>query len=132
MAQTSSYTIQIPSAVCPCVALLSGVETLLDDMAVADTEWPKLQAIPGLLEPWNDVRDKWQVATDEFKLVILDAHGRKKAEQTQFQSALKAALAERDDEARRLLVEYEKSKKRMQRLVAEKPAETEEQVSVDD
>jgi hypothetical protein len=24
--------------------------------------------VPGLLEPWNDVRDKWQVATDEFKV----------------------------------------------------------------
>jgi hypothetical protein len=37
-------------------------------MAAADTEWSKLVTVPGLLEPWNDVRDKWQVATDEFKV----------------------------------------------------------------
>jgi hypothetical protein len=24
--------------------------------------------VPGLLEPWNDAKDKWQVATDEFKV----------------------------------------------------------------
>eukprot|EP00878_Enallax_costatus_P044914 GHUV01053706.1.p1 GENE.GHUV01053706.1~~GHUV01053706.1.p1 ORF type:complete len:163 (+),score=65.94 GHUV01053706.1:348-836(+) len=69
-------------------ANLDGVETLLDDMTTADTDWTKLQAIPGLLEPWNDVRDKWQVITDEFKLVILDAHKGKKQEQAQFQAAL--------------------------------------------
>ena len=45
----------------------AGVESLLEDMVAADAEWSKLSAIPGLLEPWNDVRDKWHVATDEFK-----------------------------------------------------------------
>lgn len=111
-----------------CMVHLAGVETLLDDMATADSEWHKLQAVPGLLEPWNDVKDKWQVATDEFKLVILDAHGRKKAEQGQFQSALQTALSERDQEAKKLLIEFEKSKKRMLKLIAEKPVETDEQV----
>ena len=38
------------------------------------------------------------------------------------------ALSERDDEARRLLIEYEKSKKRTLRLMGERPAETDEQV----
>lgn len=42
------------------------------------------------------------------------------------------ALAERDGEARRLLIEYEKSKKRTLRLVGGQPAETEEQVSSTD
>lgn len=52
------------------VALLfvAGVETLLEDTTAADPEWPKLLAVPGLLEPWNDAKDKWQVATDEFKV----------------------------------------------------------------
>lgn len=49
-------------------ANLDGIETLLDDMASADSEWSKMSAVPGLLEPWNDVRDKWQVATEEFKV----------------------------------------------------------------
>eukprot|EP00879_Flechtneria_rotunda_P020620 GHRR01021699.1.p1 GENE.GHRR01021699.1~~GHRR01021699.1.p1 ORF type:complete len:536 (+),score=232.58 GHRR01021699.1:130-1737(+) len=109
-------------------ANLDGVESLLEDMIAADPEWPKLAAVPGLLEPWNDVRDKWQVATEEFKLVILDAHGRKKAEQAQFQAAVSAAMSERDAAARALLVEYEKAKKQTVRRVAEQPAETEEQV----
>eukprot|EP00775_Hariotina_reticulata_P009125 gene9125-9294_t len=109
-------------------ANLDGVETLLDDMVAADADWRKLAAVPGLLEPWNDVRDKWQVATDEFKLVILDAHARKKAEHAQFQEALQAALADRGTQARALLREFERAKKHMLRLVAEKPAATEEQV----
>lgn len=46
----------------------TGVETLLEDATSADPEWPKLLAVPGLLEPWNDVKDKWQVATEEFKV----------------------------------------------------------------
>jgi hypothetical protein len=49
-------------------ANMDGIETLADDMVVADTEWAKLSAVPGLLEPWHDVRDKWLVATDEFKV----------------------------------------------------------------
>jgi hypothetical protein len=52
-----------------CTGGVAGVETLLDDMVVADADWRKLAAVPGLLEPWNDVRDKWQVATDEFKVI---------------------------------------------------------------
>lgn len=50
-------------------AHLSGVETLLDDTTAADAEWAKLLAVPGLLESWNDVKDKWQVATEEFKVM---------------------------------------------------------------
>jgi hypothetical protein len=49
-------------------AAAAGIDTLLDDMAAAVPEWSKLLIVPGLLEPWNDVRDKWQVATDEFKV----------------------------------------------------------------
>lgn len=62
------------------------------------------------------------------QLVILDAHGRKKAEQAAFKAALAEALAERDQEARGLLVGYEKAKKMLLRAVAARPADTEEQV----
>lgn len=48
-------------------ACTAGIETLPEDSVAADAEWPKLLAA-GLLEPWNDVKDKWQVATDEFKV----------------------------------------------------------------
>lgn len=42
-------------------------QALVDDVTGGDPDWPKLAAIPGLLEPWGDVRDKWRLATDEFK-----------------------------------------------------------------
>lgn len=35
-----------------------------------------LLAVPGLLEPWNDVKDKWQVATEEFKVRASLSEGR--------------------------------------------------------
>ncbi len=91
----------------------------------SDPEWAKLAAVPGMTEPWADVRDKWKLATDEFKargwpggwmdgpcllgvfvklsplilqptnsqprnpqLVILETHGRKKAETAEFRAAL--------------------------------------------
>jgi hypothetical protein len=44
------------------------VETLLEDTTAVDPEWPKLAAVPGLLEPWHEVKDRWQVATEEFKV----------------------------------------------------------------
>lgn len=43
-------------------------QPLVDDVAASDPEWPKLSAIPGLTEPWSDVRDKWRLATEEFKV----------------------------------------------------------------
>ena len=43
-------------------------QPLVDDVVASDPEWSKLAAIPGLTEPWNDVRDKWRLATEEFKV----------------------------------------------------------------
>jgi hypothetical protein len=60
--------LSLPLTVCCGGCGAAGIDTLLDDMAAADPEWSKLVTVPGLLEPWNDVRDKWQVATDEFKV----------------------------------------------------------------
>jgi hypothetical protein len=62
------------------------------------------------------------------QLVILDAHGRKKAEQAAFKAALSEALAERDAEAKALLLGYEKGKKALLRSIAARTADPEEQV----
>lgn len=35
-----------------------------------DSEWPRLSQVPNLLDPWNEVRDKFNVATDEFKVGV--------------------------------------------------------------
>ncbi|GBF93015.1 flagellar associated protein [Raphidocelis subcapitata] len=109
-------------------ANLTGVESLVDDVTASDPEWPKLAAIPGLTEPWGDIRDKWRLASEEFKLVILEAHGRKRAESAEFRAALEAALAERDGEARRQITEYEKARKAVARTVADGAPDAEERV----
>jgi hypothetical protein len=53
---------------------LAGVETLLDDLTAAEPEWAKLAGVPGLLDPWSEVKEKVGVATEEFK-VGLSLHG---------------------------------------------------------
>lgn len=63
-----------------------------------------------------------------MQLVILDAHSRKKAEQAAFKAALSEALAERDAEAKALLLGYEKGKKALLRSMAARSADPEEQV----
>jgi hypothetical protein len=63
-----------------------------------------------------------------LQLVILDARGRKKAEQASFKAALSEALAERDAEAKALLLGYEKGKKALLRSIAARTADPEEQV----
>ncbi|KIY99489.1 hypothetical protein MNEG_8472 [Monoraphidium neglectum] len=109
-------------------ANLTGIEPLVDDVAASDPEWPKLSAIPGLTEPWSDVRDKWRLATEEFKLMILESHGRKKAESAEFRAALQAALDERDGEARRLITEYERARKQVAASAAAGASDAEERV----
>lgn len=47
---------------------LAGVETLLDDLTAAEPEWAKLAGVPGLLDPWSEVKEKVGVATEEFKV----------------------------------------------------------------
>ena len=44
-----------------------GIETLLEDMVKADTEWARLGQVPGLIDGWPDVKDKVGIATEEFK-----------------------------------------------------------------
>jgi hypothetical protein len=49
-------------------ANLDGVESALEDMISDDPEWGRLQQVPGLVDCWNDTRDKFNLATDEFKV----------------------------------------------------------------
>jgi len=50
-------------------------QSLVDDVVASDPEWLKLTAITGMTEPWGDVRDKWKLATDEFKVRLLHGAG---------------------------------------------------------
>jgi hypothetical protein len=59
-----------------------------------DSEWARLAQIPGLTDPWNDVKDKFNVATDEFKAIMLESHGKKQAEQTEWQAVVETYLAD--------------------------------------
>ncbi|KAI8467123.1 MAG: hypothetical protein J3K34DRAFT_524029 [Monoraphidium minutum] len=109
-------------------ANLTGVESLVDDAVASDPEWAKLAAIPGFTEPWSDTRDKWRLATEEFKVIIMEAHARKKAEAAEFREALQEALEERDTEARQLIAEFEKARKHVLAAAAECAADAEERV----
>ncbi len=33
-----------------------------------DPDWAKLKKVPGLLDPWNEIRDKFNLYTEEFKV----------------------------------------------------------------
>jgi hypothetical protein len=63
-----------------------------------------------------------------LQLIILDAHGRKKAEEAEFKAALEAALAERDAEGRALITAYDKAHKHVLREGAANAVSAEEQV----
>lgn len=65
------------------------------------------------------------------QLIILEAHSRKKAEDSEFRSALAAALAERDQEGRAVVAQYDKVHKHVMRAGSDgNPAAVEEQVSL--
>jgi hypothetical protein len=51
------------------VRALSAAPSLADRAAQVreDPEWPRLSQVPNLLDPWGDLRDKFNVATEEFK-----------------------------------------------------------------
>lgn len=72
-------------------ANLDGVETLLDDMLAEDAEWPRFVQVPGLTDAWNDVKDKFTAAKDEFKAVILEQHTKKKTEHEEWQGVVRVS-----------------------------------------
>lgn len=109
-------------------ANLVGVDSLSDDMLAEDPEWSRLAQVPGLVEAWGDLRDKMNLATEEFKTIILEAHTAKKEEYGAWQAAVKGALAEKDGAARAMLVDYEKAKKAVVRYLIDHPLEADEKV----
>mmetsp|Transcript_19123 Transcript_19123/g.32856 ORF Transcript_19123/g.32856 Transcript_19123/m.32856 type:complete len:526 (+) Transcript_19123:171-1748(+) len=106
-------------------ANLDGVETLIDDMVKEDPEWSRFSHVPGLTDPWNDVRDKFNVATEDFKTTLLEHHTKKKVEQAEWQSVVDNFLAEKDTAAKMHVTDYEKLKKKVIRQVQVNQADAE-------
>ncbi|MEW5300612.1 MAG: hypothetical protein WDW36_003530 [Sanguina aurantia] len=104
-------------------ANLDGAEALADVMVREDPEWQRLAQVPGLTDPWNDIRDKFNVATDEFKVAILDSHTRKKSEHREWLAAVRGLVEERDGAAKAALGSYEKLKKRTVRAMQDNAAD---------
>ncbi|GAX80910.1 hypothetical protein CEUSTIGMA_g8345.t1 [Chlamydomonas eustigma] len=104
-------------------ANLDGVESLLEDMTKDDPDWARFVQVPGLTDGWNDVKEKFLVATDDFKTTILEQHGKKKAEHEEWLAVIKTLLGERDQQAKVLILEYEKIKKKVGRAIQENPGD---------
>ena len=49
---------------------------------------PTLQ-VPGLADGWNDVKEKCTVVTEDFKVLILEQHAKKKAEHEDWLAVVK-------------------------------------------
>ncbi|KAG1655908.1 hypothetical protein FOA52_009850 [Chlamydomonas sp. UWO 241] len=80
--------------------------------------------VPGLTDGWNDVKDKYELAREEFKSVILEQLAKKKGEHTEWLAVVRTLLSEKDAEARELILDYEKIKKKVTRQIAENPSDT--------
>lgn len=44
-------------------------------MVRADADWPRLQQVPNLTDGWPDVKDKFGIAMEEFKVGCPQAQG---------------------------------------------------------
>ncbi|KAK9824206.1 hypothetical protein WJX72_008534 [[Myrmecia] bisecta] len=102
-------------------ANLQGVETMLEDMTKNDPEWAKLASIPNLLDSWNDVKDKFTTATDEFKVLMLEQHEKKQAEFAEWLAVATQATSERDQAGRDLVRSFEKVIKQALRSIQDDP-----------
>lgn len=47
---------------------MCGCRVLFALQVKEDLEWPRLSQVPSLLDPWNEIRDKFNTYTDEFKV----------------------------------------------------------------
>ncbi len=65
-----------------------------------DPEWKRFTQVPGLTDAWNDVRDKFNVATEDFRTLLLEQHEKKKTEHAEWQAVVDGFLAEKDAEAK--------------------------------
>ena len=81
-------------------------QSLADDVAADDPEWPRLAAIPGLTEPWGAARDKWRAAAADLEAAMLAARARRQQEDADFEAALAAELGGREAGARALVAGY--------------------------
>lgn len=61
-------------------------------------------------------------------MAILEQHNKKKAEYEEWLGVVRSYLDEKDAEARKLIVEYEKAKKRTARVVVDQPLMAESQI----
>jgi hypothetical protein len=106
-------------------ANLEGIETLLQDMTDEDPEWTKLSSITGnLLEGWDAVKEKFTILTDPFIINIKERHQKKKEEYEEWHEVVKVYLSERDQEAKDLILDYEKLKKNTTRRLQADPSDT--------
>jgi len=104
-------------------ANLDGVNSLLADMVRDDPEWARFVQVPGLIDAWGDMKEKYEVAREEFKATILESHARKRSEHAEWKSVVAALLGEKDAKARDLILDYEKVKKKVARAIADNPAD---------
>ncbi|PNH02422.1 Leucine-rich repeat-containing protein 48 [Tetrabaena socialis] len=127
-----------------CIDNLRGLDTLtklqLDNNQITtienvahlvreDPEWQRLIQVPNLLDPWNEIKEKFNVATDEFKVAVLEQHNRKKSEYDEWLGVVRSYLDDKDSLARKLIVDFEKSKKHTSRMVMDNPAFADSQIS---
>jgi len=105
-------------------ANMSGVETLFDDMLKEDAEYQRLRKVKGLIDI-NEFREKYSTATEDFKTNMLVVHDQKKAERNLWQSVVDKATMEKDEAARKIIVDFEKKKKSAFRDVRDDPSRAE-------
>lgn len=105
-------------------ANLEGIESLLKDMTEEDPEWSRFSLINGLLDGWALVEERFQILTEPFIQNVKDQHQKKKDEYDEWREVVRVYLAERDQEAKNLILDYEKLKKNTTRKLLADPSDT--------
>lgn len=106
-------------------ANMSGVESLFEDMLRDDPEFNKLRLVPNLTDALNEFRDKYNSYTEEFRTLMLEQHEKKKEERALFLETIEKATTVKDQEARRLIIEFDRVKKRTFREIRDDPGTAE-------
>lgn len=106
-------------------ANLQGIESLLVDMLQDDPEWTRFSLVNGLLDGWETVKEKFGLLSEPFIQNILDQHEKKKAEHEEWLDVVKGFLSERDQQAKALILDYEKLKKNTARKLQANPSDIE-------
>mmetsp|Transcript_22613 Transcript_22613/g.27292 ORF Transcript_22613/g.27292 Transcript_22613/m.27292 type:complete len:515 (-) Transcript_22613:220-1764(-) len=106
-------------------ANMAGVETLFEDMLRDDPEFSKLRLVPTLTDNLNEFRDKYNSYTEDFRTLMLENYEKKKEERQLWQKTVDKATITKDEEARHLIIEFERMKKRMFREIRDDPGAAE-------